>query len=152
MIILADTPGVQPGLAPEQEASLRTSARMYAAQRCHPGPKLHVTLRKAFGFGSSVMAHNAFDGPTMVLALPLATVGAMPAKGAASASKASAETTEALVGHEVTGVWKQADGLSYDDVALPGEVRRRLIAALRLSLGGRRSEPPPPVQRIGHLP
>ena len=33
-------------------------------------PKLHVTVRKAFGFGSSVMAMNGFDGQTMSFGLP----------------------------------------------------------------------------------
>ncbi|MCU1460580.1 MAG: acetyl-CoA carboxylase carboxyltransferase subunit, partial [Acidimicrobiales bacterium] len=88
-VFLADNPGVLPGPASERAGVLRAAARMYAAQSRHPGPKLHVTLRKAYGFGSSLMAMNAFDGQTVTLALPGAQLGAMPAAGAADASGAA---------------------------------------------------------------
>ena len=48
-------------------------------------PKLHVTIRKAFGFGSSVMAMNPFDGQTITLAFPSITLGALPATSEGSA-------------------------------------------------------------------
>lgn len=150
LVVLADTPGVMPGLESERAGILRASAGMYAAQRRHPGPKIHVTLRKAFGFGSSVMAHNSFDNQAAVFALPTATVGAMPASGAASASKADADTSAALAGQELTGVWKQADSLSYDDVIEPGEVRDRLVATLRRAVAQRADAPAAPVARVGH--
>ena len=37
-------------------------ARMFVAQHRLTAPKFHVTLRKAFGFGSTIMAMNPFDG------------------------------------------------------------------------------------------
>ena len=39
------------------------------------GLEFHVTLRKAFGFGSSIMAMNPFDGQTISLAFPSITLG-----------------------------------------------------------------------------
>ncbi|MEO6122307.1 MAG: carboxyl transferase domain-containing protein [Ilumatobacteraceae bacterium] len=149
LLFLADTPGVLPGLASERAGILRAAGAMYAAQRRHPGPKLHVTLRKAFGFGSSVMAHNPFDHQTAVFALPTATVGAMPASGAASASHADAATTDALGASQLSGVWRMADGLTYDDVIAPIEVRDRLIAALRRSIARRDTTPAAPIPRFG---
>lgn len=62
VIFLADNPGVMGGTRAEQSGVLRHAARMFVAQRRLQSPKLHVTLRKAFGFGSSVMAMNPFDG------------------------------------------------------------------------------------------
>ena len=42
-------------------------------------PKVTVIIRKAFGFGSSIMAMNPFDGQTITLAFPSITLGALPA-------------------------------------------------------------------------
>src|SRR5699024_9993645 len=79
LVQLADTPGVLSGSASEKAGILRAASRMFVAQhRFHP-PKLHVTIRKAFGFGSSVMGQNAFGGQTLSLALPGATLGGIPA-------------------------------------------------------------------------
>lgn len=138
LLLLADTPGVLPGTASEREGVLRAAADLYVAQHRHPGPKLHVTLRKAIGFGSSVMGQNPFDGQTVTLALPIATVGAMPATGASRATHADDETASTLAGHESAGPYRLADTLSYDEVVAPEELRARLVAALRLALLGRR--------------
>ena len=78
-VFLADNPGVLAGTAAERQGILRHAARMFAAQHRLQVPKLHVTLRKAFGFGSSIMAMNPFDGQTISLAFPSITLGAMPA-------------------------------------------------------------------------
>ena len=67
VVFLADNPGVMAGSAAERSGVLRSAARMFYAQSRLTGPKLHVTLRKAFGFGSSIMAMNPFDGQTVTL-------------------------------------------------------------------------------------
>ena len=82
---LADNPGVLAGTLAERQGILRHSARMFAMQHRLAVPKLHVTLRKAFGFGSSVMAMNPFDAQTTTLAFPSITLGAFPASSEASA-------------------------------------------------------------------
>src|SRR5207237_3122086 len=56
LLFLADNPGVLPGTKSERAAVLRSGARMFAAQTWATTPKLHLTLRKAYGFGSMVMA------------------------------------------------------------------------------------------------
>ena len=50
-----------------------------------------VTLRKAFGFGSSVMGMNPWDNQLISLALPCVNLGGIPAIGGAEAARASEE-------------------------------------------------------------
>lgn len=135
LVLLADNPGVIPGASAERSGALRAAARMFVAQHRHPGPKLHVTVRKAYGFGSSVMGQNPYDGQTVSLALPDATVGAMPARGGADVIAADDPTRQRLAELEVGGPWRQADTMSYDEVVLPGDLRQALIDALRLASG-----------------
>src|SRR5439155_1175132 len=56
LVFLADNPGVLAGTAAERGGVLRHAARMFAAQAGVRSPKLHLTLRKAYGFGSWLMA------------------------------------------------------------------------------------------------
>ncbi len=70
LVFLADNPGVLAGSASERRGILRKGARMYAAQTHATVPKLQVTLRKAYGFGSMVMAMIPFDGQAGVFAYP----------------------------------------------------------------------------------
>ncbi len=84
-VFLADNPGVLAGTLAERQGILRHAARMFAVQHRLTVPKLHVTLRKAFGFGSSIMAMNPFDGQTITLAFPSITLGAMPASSEGTA-------------------------------------------------------------------
>jgi acetyl-CoA carboxylase carboxyltransferase component len=115
VVFLADNPGVMAGTAAEREGVLRAGARLFAAQRRVPGPKLHVTLRKAYGFGSSAMAMNPYDDQTLTLALPGVELAAMPD----SATSA--------------GPWRSAHTLGYDDVIDPRELRNALLTGLRLA-------------------
>ena len=133
-LFLADNPGVLAGTAAEGQGILRHAARLFAVQHRMRVPKLHVTLRKAFGFGSSVMAMNPFDGQTVTLALPSITLGALPAASAASAiddaderARVAAEQSEASV--------RAAARLSYDDVVDPRDLRDALLSALALTAG-----------------
>jgi len=130
VVFLADTPGVMAGTAAERSGALRAGARLFFAQARLRVPKLHVTLRKAYGFGSSIMAMNPFDGQTATLAFPGATLGAMPAAGGGAASTADAATQAQLEGREADGPWRAADGMAYDDLIDPRELRNALLAAL----------------------
>src|SRR5919106_1416533 len=85
LVFLADNPRVLAGAAAQRSGVLRHAARMFAAQARVRAPKLHVTMRKAYGFGSSLMAMNPFDRQTVTLALPGARLGAMPATGGGGA-------------------------------------------------------------------
>jgi len=138
VVFLADNPGVLAGTAAERAGVLRHAARMFAAQGRLRSPKLHATLRKAYGFGSSLMAMNPFDDQTVTLALPGARLGAMPAAGGAEAAGIDGDTKAVLEHAELGGAYSSADTMSYDEVVAPGELRDALLAALRLSSARRR--------------
>jgi acetyl-CoA carboxylase carboxyltransferase component len=151
VVFLADNPGIMAGTQAERAGTLRSAARMYAAQARLRSAKLHVTLRKAFGFGSSMMAMNPFDGQTVALAFPTVALGAMPATGGGTAAKLSAEAQAQADAAERTAAWKTADSLSYDEIIDPRELRNALLAGLRLS-AGRITKPPTPAQHTGVRP
>jgi acetyl-CoA carboxylase carboxyltransferase component len=137
-IFLADNPGVLAGTTAERQGILRHAARMFAVQHSLDVPKLHVTLRKAFGFGSSVMAMNPFDGQTITLAFPSITLGALPASSEGSAiadpterARVAAKQAKASIS---AGSW-----LAYDDVIDPRDLRNALLAGLALAEGRRRT-------------
>lgn len=138
VVFLADNPGVLAGTTSEQSGILRHAARMFVAQHRVRSPKLHVTLRKAYGFGSSLMAMNPFDGQTVTLALPGARLGAMPAESAAEAARLEADERDVLAHAELGGAYSAADTMSYDEVVDPAELRDSLLDALALSATRRR--------------
>jgi len=148
-IFLADNPGVLAGTVAESQGILRHAARLFAVQHRMRVPKLHVTLRKAFGFGSSVMAMNPFDGQTVTLALPSITLGALPADSAASRiddederARVAAEQSEASV--------RAAARLAYDEVVDPRDLRDALLTGLDLAEG--RDTAPREPRALGILP
>lgn len=150
-VFLADNPGVLAGTAAERSGILRHAARMFAAQARVQSPKLHVTLRKAYGFGSSLMAMNPFDRQTVTLAMPGARLGAMPAAGGGAAAGVDGDTQQLLDHAELGGAYSSADTMSYDDVIEPRELRNALLAALRLA-SVRRAESPTPARHHGIRP
>ncbi|MCU1458607.1 MAG: acetyl-CoA carboxylase carboxyltransferase subunit [Actinomycetia bacterium] len=133
VITLADNPGVMAGTQAEQSGILRAAARMYLAQSRVRAPKLAVALRKAYGFGSSVMAMNPFDGQTVVLAFPGARLGAMPAEGAQEVAGLDGNPELVLQHSELGGAYSSADTMAYDDVIDPRELRDALLDALSLA-------------------
>ncbi len=133
-IFLADNPGVLAGTAAEAQGILRHAARLFAVQHRLTVPKLHVTLRKAFGFGSSVMAMNPFDGQTITLAFPSITLGALPAGSEASAVDDPEERAR-LAAEQARASVVAGARLSYDDVIDPRQLRNALLAGLGLAEG-----------------
>jgi methylmalonyl-CoA decarboxylase subunit alpha len=133
-IFLADNPGVLAGTNAENQGILRHAARMFAVQHRLAVPKLHVTLRKAFGFGSSVMAMNPFDAQTITLAFPSITLGALPASSEGSAI-ADPEERARVAADQARASITAGARLSYDDVIDPRELRNALIAGLTLAEG-----------------
>ena len=151
VVFLADNPGVLAGSAAERSGILRHAARMFAAQARVRAPKLHVTLRKAYGFGSSLMAMNPFDRQTITLAFPGARLGAMPAESGADAARIEGDARELLEHAELGGAYSGADTMSYDDVIDPRELRNAVLDALRLA-SARTSQPARPVWHRGISP
>jgi acetyl-CoA carboxylase carboxyltransferase component len=133
-VFLADNPGVLAGTVAERDGILRHAARMFAVQHRLAAPKLHVTLRKAFGFGSSIMAMNPFDGQTITLAFPSITLGALPAASEASAVSDPDERQRLAVEQANSSV-RAGSRLAYDAVIDPRDLRNALLAGLSLAEG-----------------
>ena len=110
-----------------------------------------VTVRKAFGFGSSVMGMNAFDDQTVSLAFPGVTLGGIPAAVGGATAREDDDTRRALVENEAAGPWRLAGSATYDEVIDPRELRTALLAGLRTA-GARLTGPVAPVERVGYLP
>lgn len=129
LVSLLDNPGVMPGPDAEANGVLKAAADMFASQRRFRGKKIVVTLRKAFGFGSSVMGMNPWDGQVISLALPSVNLGGVPAIGGATAAQASAEDSAELERLQ-SGAWVPADAMAFDKVIDPRELRNAVIDAL----------------------
>jgi methylmalonyl-CoA decarboxylase subunit alpha len=151
LVFLSDNPGVMPGSQSEREAILRSGARMYAAQTTATSPKFEVTLRKAYGFGSMVMAMIAFDGQSGVFAFPGATMGAMGAAAMSRARGSDDDEAERLRTMEVEASYRSAQGFGFDELIDPRETRDILLHSLERALH-RRQAPAAPVARIGNPP
>ncbi|WP_328806422.1 acyl-CoA carboxylase subunit beta [Novosphingobium aerophilum] len=133
VIFLADNPGVLPGTAAERAGALRHAADMFAAQHRLTVPKLHVTVRKAFGFGSSVMAMNPFDGQSLNLAFPAVTLGAMPADSGGRAAGLDEAERARIAADQAGGALNLADRMVFDDVIDPRDLRNALLDGLMLA-------------------
>ena len=132
VIFLADNPGVMAGPKAERGGILKWGGKMYRAERRLQNAKIHVTMRKAFGFGSVVMAHNPHDKQTLSISLPGVTMAAMPASSGGPTAKLSEEDQAAAEAAQAAGPYKMAHGLVYDDIIEPSEVRDRILGGIGL--------------------
>jgi methylmalonyl-CoA decarboxylase subunit alpha len=130
LIMLTDNPGVLAGSVAERSGILRHAGRMFAAQHAASVPKIQVTFRKAFGFGSTAMGMNPFDNQTLNLAFPGVTFGAMPARGADDALGAEASQRDELLAAELASGYRTAAGMSIDDVIDPRDLRTIVLRGL----------------------
>ncbi len=129
LVTLLDNPGVMPGPQSERSGVLRAAGHMFYAQRRFTGQKIVISLRKAFGFGSSVMGMNPWDKQAINIALPSVSLGGVPAIGGDVAAKASAEESTQM--QEVqSGAWVPADSMAFDKVINPADLRNEIIAVL----------------------
>jgi acetyl-CoA carboxylase carboxyltransferase component len=133
VIFLADNPGVMAGTRAEREGILKWAGKMFKAERRLSVPKIHVTLRKAFGFGSTTMAHNPFDGQTLHFSFPVLTMSSMPARPGGESAKLDAETQARVEREQRSGPWRMASGMGTDEVIDPRELRNALLHALTLA-------------------
>ena len=132
LLSLLDNPGVMPGPDAERSGVLRSAAAMFAAQRHYRGRKVVVTLRKAFGFGSSVMGMNPWDRQAISLALPGVSLGGVPALGAAMAMGADDDEAQRMQSGQ-TGAWVPADAMAFDRVIDPRDLPGEIAAAMNRS-------------------
>src|SRR6201986_2175346 len=121
IVFLADTPGMLPGSRSERSGVLRAGARMFAAQTSATTVKLHVTLRKAYGFGSMVMSLLSFDQQTATFAYPGATMGAMSAAALSRATHAGEDMSAKLRDAELQASFRSAEGMGFDELIDPRE-------------------------------
>jgi acetyl-CoA carboxylase carboxyltransferase component len=151
IINLCDNPGVLAGTDAERAGILRHGARMFAAQLRASVPSFHITLRKAYGFGGCIMGMLGYSGNSANYAFPGATMGAMPASGSSKATRADEDTTALLRQAELESSYRSAQGLGYDDLLDPRDLRNVLLDGIAVALA-RREAHPAPVARIGILP
>ena len=151
IVFLADNPGMLPGSRSESTGVLRAGARMFAAQTSATTVKLHVTLRKAYGFGSMVMSLLGFDQQTATFAYPGATMGAMSAAALSRATHAGEDMSAKLRDAELQASFRSAEGMGFDELIDPRETRDALLAALRRGLSSRQAAAEP-VSRTVILP
>lgn len=151
LLFLADNPGVLPGTKSERAGVLRSGARMFAAQAQATTPKLHLTLRKAYGFGSLVMAMSAYGKQTATFSFPGATLGAMGAGASSEAMGSDEKQAAELREAELQASYNSAARLGFDEIIDPRETRDSLLAALNLALS-RRQAPAAPKARYGISP
>ncbi|NKY57850.1 acyl-CoA carboxylase subunit beta [Nocardia flavorosea] len=151
LVFLADNPGMLPGSESEREGVLRAGARMFVAQTTATTIKLHVTLRKAYGFGSMVMSLIGFDDQTATFAYPGATMGAMSAAALGLASGADEDIAAQLRERELLASYHSAEHMGFDELIRPDETRDALLTALRRGIFARQ-EVPQPVTRSAIVP
>ncbi len=129
LLCLLDNPGVMPGPESESSGVLKAAGQMFAAQRRFRGQKIVVTLRKAFGFGSSVMGMNPWDKQAISIALPSVSLGGVPAIGGAEAAGVSKPQKAAMAALE-SGAWVPADAMAFDKVIDPRDLRAEIADVL----------------------
>ena len=143
IVFLADNPGMLPGSRSERTGVLRAGARMFAAQTAASTLKLHLTLRKAYGFGSMVMSLLSFDAQSATFAYPGATMGAMSAAALSRASHAGEDLTAKLREAELQASYRSAEHMGFDELIDPRETRDALLASLRRGLSSRQAAAEP---------
>jgi methylmalonyl-CoA decarboxylase subunit alpha len=143
IVFLADNPGMLPGSRSERSGVLRAGARMFAAQTAATTLKLHLTLRKAYGFGSMVMSLLSFDDQVATFAYPGATMGAMSAAALSRASHAGEDLTAKLRDAELQASFLSAERMGFDELIDPRETRDALLASLIRGLSSRQAAAEP---------
>ncbi|MBH0777990.1 acyl-CoA carboxylase subunit beta [Nocardia bovistercoris] len=151
IVFLADNPGMLPGGESEREGVLRAGAKMFVAQTTATTLKLHVTLRKAYGFGSMVMSLIGYDSQAGVFAYPGATMGAMSAAALSSASNARDDVAAELAEMELQASYLSAEHMGFDELIRPDETRNALLLSLQRGLYARQQSPEP-VLRTAIMP
>ena len=148
IVFFADNPGMLPGSRSEREGVLRSGARMFAAQTAATTLKLHVTMRKAYGFGSMVMSLISFDDQVATFAYPGATMGAMGAGALSRASHADEDLSTKLRNAELQASYRSAEHMGFDELIDPRETRDALLASLLRGLSSRQAAAEPVTRTV----
>jgi acetyl-CoA carboxylase carboxyltransferase component len=159
LVTLVDTPGFLPGSEQEHDGIIRHGAKMIYAYAEATVPKVALILRKAYGGAYIVMSskHLKCD---YNLAWPQAEIAVMGPEGAVKIvfrKEINASDNPAAATLERTRQYREEFANPYlaasrgylDDVIVPGESRKRLIAALE-SLHEKRQSTP--ARKHGNIP
>ena len=142
IVTFVDVPGFLPGVNQEWGGIIRHGAKLLWSYSEATVPKMTVVCRKDYGGAYLAMSAKSL-GADMVFAWPTAEIAVMGAKGAvevissyrkdiANAEDSVAKTQEKIDEYEnaFSVPYLAAERGYIDDVILPSETRRRLIASL----------------------
>jgi len=159
LLTFVDVPGFLPGVGQEHGGIIRHGAKLLYAYCEATVPKLTVITRKAYGGAYDVMSSKHIRGDVN-FAWPTAEIAVMGVEGAVNiifrdqiAKAEDADATRA----ELTREYRERFANPYsaaargyvDEVIMPRETRRRLIAALEIVRTKRDTNPP---KKHGNIP
>jgi len=159
LLTFVDVPGFLPGVGQEHGGIIRHGAKLLYAYCEATVPKLTVITRKAYGGAYDVMSSKHIRGDVN-FAWPTAEIAVMGVEGAVNiifrdqiAKADDADATRA----ELTREYRERFANPYsaaargyvDEVIVPRETRRRLIAALEIVRTKRDTNPP---KKHGNIP
>jgi acetyl-CoA carboxylase carboxyltransferase component len=142
LVTFVDVPGFLPGVAQEHGGIIREGAKLLYAYCEATVPKMTVITRKAYGGAYDVMSSKHVRGD-LNLAWPTAEIAVMGPEGAidiifrkelAEAVEPEARRRELVAEYraQFANPYVAASRGYVDDVIIPRETRRRLIAALEV--------------------
>jgi acetyl-CoA carboxylase carboxyltransferase component len=159
LVTFVDVPGFLPGLGQEHGGIIRHGAKLLYAYCEATVPKLTVITRKAYGGAYDVMSSKHIRGDVNY-AWPTAEIAVMGPEGAVNVvfrdEIAKADDVEATR-QRLTAEYRERFANPYaaaargyvDEVILPRETRRKLIASLELIRTKRDANPP---KKHGNIP
>lgn len=153
LVTFVDVPGFLPGTAQEHNGIIRHGAKIVYAYAEATVPKVCVITRKAYG-GAYIVMSSKLLGGDINLAYPQAEIAVMGAEGAVNILHRNAspdEKQQAVADYEqqFNNPYCAAEQGLIDEIILPKHTRQRLIAALDMLAGKRKSNPP---KKHGNIP
>ncbi|MDA8125364.1 MAG: methylmalonyl-CoA carboxyltransferase [Deltaproteobacteria bacterium] len=140
ILTFTDVPGYIPGTEQEWAGIIRHGAKLLHAYSEATVPKINVVTRKAYGGGYIGMCSQALGGD-YVMAWPTAEIAVIGAEGAcniiyrrdiAAAADPAAKRKELCAAYEekFNSPYMAAELGIIDEIVLPSETRRRVVALL----------------------
>ena len=159
LVTLVDVPGFMPGTKQEYGGIIRNGAKLLFAFAEATVPKVTVITRKAYGGAYDVMSSKHLNAD-LNYAWPTAEIAVMGPEGAVEiifrrdieASDSPDEKKSELIREyrkEFANPYTAAERGYVDDVIMPHNTRFRIIRALEMLNGKRRSLPP---RKHGNIP
>ena len=157
LIVLVDTPGFLPGVAPEAGGIIRHGAKLVHAFAAASVPRMTVVLRKAYG-GAFIAMNSRELGADLLLAWPRAQLGVMGARQAVDLvhrreiaaaddpARARDQLADRYTADYLTAARAAEEGV-VDEIVAPSATRSRLASALRTL-----SHPARPVRPARNIP